>query len=87
MEPNGFPESTVQTYTGMMVKFLRFISPKESSECISDDLTRMVEEYILPNGLSYSSQNQLISSVKKFYSEIYKSVIDPGVVSRPSPQY
>jgi len=83
MEANRYPASTVQTYTAMMVKFLRFLSPKEAPECTSDDLIRVVEEYILPNGLSYSFQNQMISSVKKFYGNIYKSVIDPGKVGRP----
>ena len=87
MESNRYPESTVQTYTAMMVKFLRFVSPREASECTSDDLIRIVEEYILPNGLSYSFQNQMISSVKKFYSHIYRSVIDPGKVTRPRPQH
>jgi integrase/recombinase XerD len=83
MEANRYPESTVQTYTGMMAKFLRLLGPKEASECTSDDLIRVIEEYILPNGLSYSFQNQMISSVKKFYGNIYKSVIDPGKVDRP----
>ena len=83
MESNRYPESTIQTYSAMMVKFLRFLSPKEASECTSDDLIRIVNEYILPNRLSYSFQNQMISSVKKFYGNIYKSVIDPGKVERP----
>ena len=30
METNRYPESTVLTYTAMMVKFLRFVSPKEA---------------------------------------------------------
>ena len=87
MEANRFPESTVETYTGMMIKFLRFVSPKEASDCTSDDLTMIVKEYILPNGLSHSFQNQMISSVKKFYSEFYRFVIDPGKITRPRPQH
>ena len=87
MEANRFPESTIEIYTSMMLKFLRFVSPKEASECTSDDLIRIVKEYILPNGLSHSFQNQMISSVKKFYSEIYRSVIDPGKLTRPRPQH
>jgi integrase/recombinase XerD len=83
MEANRYPESTVQIYCAMMTKFLRFVSPKEASECTSDDLIRIVDEYILPNGLSYSFQNQMISSVKKFYGKIYESVIDPGKIGRP----
>lgn len=71
----------------MMVKFLRFVSPKEAQECTSNDMIRIIDEYILPNGLSHSFQNQMISSVKKFYSHIYSSVIDPGKLTRPRPQH
>jgi integrase/recombinase XerD len=83
MEANRYPDSTIQTYTSMMEKFLRFMSPKEARECTSEDLIRMINEFILPNRLSYSFQNQMISSVKKFYGNIYKSVIDPGKLDRP----
>lgn len=85
MNANRYPESTVQTYTSMMVKFLRFVSPKEAEDCTSDDLTRMIEEVILPRRLSHSFQNQMISSVKKFYSSVYSKVIDPGSLTRPRP--
>lgn len=67
----------------MMTKFLRFVSPKEANECNSEDLIRLIEEYIIPNELSFSFQNQMISSVKKFYGNIYKSAIDPGKIDRP----
>jgi integrase/recombinase XerD len=87
MEANRFPAKTIETYTGMMVKFLRFVSPKEASDCTADDLIRIVSDYILPNGLSHSFQNQMISSIKKFYSEIYRSVMDPGTLTRPRPQH
>jgi len=87
METNRYPESTVQTYTAMMVKFLRFVSPKEALECTSNDLIRIIEEYILPTGLSRSFQNQMISAVKKFYGKVYRSVIDVGEISRPRPEH
>ena len=32
MESNRYHESTIQTYTAMMVKFLRFVSPKEAQD-------------------------------------------------------
>jgi len=83
LEAHRYPPTTVRTYTSMMETFLRFVSPREASDCNSDDLIRMVNEYILPRGLSYSFQNQLISSVKKFYKEICREVIDPGSFTRP----
>lgn len=87
MESHRYPETTIRTYTGMVTTYLRFISPKEASECTSDDLIRLVDEYILPEGLSYSYQNQMVSAVKKFYGKIYRSVIDPGDFTRPRPQH
>jgi integrase/recombinase XerD len=87
MESHRYPETTIRTYTGMATTFLRFRSPKEASECTSDDLVRLVDEYILPAGLSYSYQNQMVSAVKKFYGKIYRSVIDPGEFTRPRPQH
>jgi integrase/recombinase XerD len=87
LEANRYPESTVKTYTSMMQKFLRFVSPREASECTSDDLIRIVDEYIIPNGLSYSYQNQMISSIKKFYSNIYRTAMDSGNIERPRRQH
>jgi len=87
MEANRYPESTVKTYTGMMTTFLKFVSPKEAAECNSEDLFRMVDEFIIPKGLSHSFQNQMISAVKKFYGKIYRSVMDPGDLTRPRPQH
>jgi integrase/recombinase XerD len=87
LESHRFPATTVRTYTSMMEVFLKYVSPREANECDADDLTRMVYEYVLPRGLSYSSQNQLISAVKKFYGEIYRQVIDPGAFKRPRTQH
>lgn len=83
LETHRYPATTVRTYTSMLTKFLRFVYPKNAEECTSEDLTLMVQDLILARGLSYSFQNQLISAVKKFYSEIYRAVIDPGDFTRP----
>jgi integrase/recombinase XerD len=66
-----------------MEAFLKFVAPKEASDCDANDLVMMVNEYILPRGLSYSYQNQLISAVKKFYKEICREKIDTGSFTRP----
>lgn len=87
LESHRYPPTTVRTYTAMMMTFLKFVAPKEAKDCGADDLTRIVGDYILPKGLSYSYQNQLISAVKKFYREIYRQVIDPGEFTRPRTQH
>jgi integrase/recombinase XerD len=83
LNSHRYSPATVRTYTSMMETFLKFVSPREASECNGEDLIRMVNEYILPGGLSYSFQNQLVSSVKKFYKEICRETIDPGEFTRP----
>lgn len=87
LESNRYPESTIKTYIGMLTIFLRFVSPKEASECTSNDIVRLIDEYILPLELSPSYQNQMISALKKFYDKMYKYVIDLGDISRPRPQH
>lgn len=83
LESRRFPNTTIRTYTSMMETFLKFVAPREASQCTADDLVRMVNDYVLPRGLSYSYQNQLISAVKKFYKEVCSNTIDPGTFSRP----
>ena len=87
MEANRYPKTTVQTYVSMMIRFLKFVSPREAEECTGDDLIRFIDEYILPKELSQSFQNQMISSVKKFYTHIYKMSIDPVKIQRPRPRH
>lgn len=87
MEAHRYPESTVNIYSTMMTIFLRFVYPKKASECTSEDLDNMIQEYIISNGLSYSFQNQMISAVKKFYRQVYGTVMDIDRVSRPRPQH
>ena len=87
MEANRYPTTTVQTYVSMMIKFLMFVCPKEAEECTGDDLIKYIDEHILSRGLSQSFQNQMISSVKKFYTHIYKMSIDPVKIQRPRPRH
>ena len=78
-----YSDSTINTYTGMLDLFLRFIRPKESSEISSDDMVRFVNEYIIPRGLSYTFQNQVINAAKLFFSHIYKTDLDVETFERP----
>ncbi len=78
-----YSDSTINTYTGMLGQFLRFIRPKESSEISSDDMVRFVNEYIIPRGLSYTFQNQVISAAKLFFSHFYKSDLEVETFRRP----
>lgn len=87
LESNRYPEATVRAYTAMITTFLKFVSPREAGECTTEDIIRIATDYILPNGLSHSYQNQMISALKKFHSRVYRRVIEPVEISRPRPQH
>jgi integrase/recombinase XerD len=78
-----YSESTINTYTGMMGYFLRFIKPKQSSDIDSDDMVRFVNEYIIPRGLSYTFQNQIINAAKLFFLHVHKTELDVETFERP----
>jgi len=78
-----YSESTINTYTGMLGQFFRFIKPRESSQVTADDMVRYVNEYIIPNKLSYTFQNQVINAAKLFFSQVYKSDLDVETFDRP----
>ena len=78
-----YSDSTINTYTGMLGQFLRFIRPKESSEINSDDMGRFVNEYVIPRGLSYTFQNQVINAAKLFFRHVYKAELDVETFERP----
>jgi integrase/recombinase XerD len=78
-----YSDSTVNTYSGMLGHFLRFVSPKKSSEIVADDMVRFVNEYIIPRELSFTFQNQVISAVKLFFSHVHKIDLDIDVFERP----
>ena len=78
-----YSDSTINTYIVMLNHFLRFISPKESSEICSDDMVHFVNEYVIPRRLSYTFQNQVISAVKLFYKNTNKLELDLETFKRP----
>ncbi len=78
-----YSESTITTYTAMLGHFFKFISPKESSEVEAKDMVRFVDEYILPNGLSYTFQNQEINATKLYFKNIFKADFDVETFERP----
>ena len=87
LETHRYPATTIKTYTGMVETFLKFVSPKETAECSTDDIIRMVDEYMLPKGLSYSYQNQMVSALKKFFGTICKTAVEPLDIGRPRRQH
>jgi integrase/recombinase XerD len=87
MEHRRYSSSTVKTYCGAAMVFIRFIKPKTIVNANNDDVIRFTNEYILANKLSASYQNQAINAIKLFFREVLKSKIDVDVIERPRPEH
>jgi integrase/recombinase XerD len=83
MEHRRYSSSTIKTYCGAALVFIRFIKPKTISETNNYDVVRFTNEYILANKLSASYQNQAINAIKLFFREVLKSKIDVDEIDRP----
>lgn len=63
--------------------FLKFLHPRTPEQTLPGDVISFVNDYIIPNNLSYTFQNQLINSAKLFFKEVIKSPIDVETLERP----
>jgi len=82
-----YSHSTIATYCGVVKRFLIFCLPKNSQEIVINDMVRFVNEYIIPNKLSFAYQNQTINGVKLFFKEIIKTPLEVESFDRPRPRH
>jgi integrase/recombinase XerD len=78
-----YSESTIKTYIGMLSQLLRFMHPKKCRDIDEIDMVNFVNEYIIPRKLSYTFQNQVISSAKLFFRNIIKVELEVENFERP----
>ncbi len=78
-----YSKLTMRTYTASLITFLKFIKPKVALEVKEEDVVYFVTEYILRNGMSYAYQNQVVSALKLFYGEVYKTRLEIEKLDRP----
>jgi len=83
MDHCRYSRRTVENYSAALITFLKFIKPRMARDVAEGDVVSFVNDYILRNGMSYAYQNQVVSALKLFYREIYKSVLDTGKLKRP----
>ena len=48
---------------------------------------RFVNEYLIPNNLGNTTQNQTVSGAKLFFKQIVKTQFDPEVLERPQREH
>jgi len=83
MKQKRYSEKTINNYLSAIKKFIRFIKPKDVKDVEKEDLILYINDYIIPNELSFNFQNQLISSLKLFFKNICDSKIDTENLDRP----
>jgi integrase/recombinase XerD len=83
MEHKRYSPSTINTYCGILMTFIRFVKPNGVHEAGNDDVVRFTNEYILANHLSSSYQNQAVNAIKLFFRKIMKSEIETTKIERP----
>ena len=82
-----YSDSTVKTYLQVLEVFLKFVSPKQATDITNEDMVGFVNDYILPNGLSFSYQNQVVNAVKLFFSVIRGATLSTDKLQRPRSQH
>jgi integrase/recombinase XerD len=83
MKQKRYSDSTINTYTNSLKTFFDFYSDKAVEEITNDDLVRFNHDYIIKKGFSASFQNQVLNSIKLFYSRLYKVKLDISEIERP----
>lgn len=82
-----YSKSTIRTYSEMVQVYLRFNKTQDRVDELGDGIQLFTNAYILPQGLSYSYQNQMVNALKLFYREIMKQEISEVQLQRPRPVY
>ncbi|WP_143960445.1 site-specific tyrosine recombinase/integron integrase [Litoribacter populi] len=83
MRNKRYAESTIETYSGAIATFFRFLKNKPLKDVDNQDLEHFNKEYVLARKYSASYQSQVINAVKLFFSNRQQRKLDPEIVYRP----
>ena len=78
-----YSANTIKVYSDSLTTFLRYFSAKEIAAISNDDLIDFNNNYILKNNFSASFQNQVVNSVKLYFSAIQHKKMDVELIHRP----
>jgi integrase/recombinase XerD len=84
-----YSESTIRTYTEMVMTFISFMNTygRDKGEDAATAIQRFTNEYILKRQLSFSYQNQMVNALKLFYRQILKRELEVERIVRPRREY
>ncbi len=83
LEVNRYSQSTINTYVSQITKFFIYHKEKSPGEIRVKDIERYNYYCIMMKKRSSSFQNQVISSIKKFYEKMYNMHINLEEIERP----
>ena len=78
-----YSPSTIKTYTEALRSFFFFYREKPIQDLTNEDVIIYTNEYLLKNNLSASYQNQIINSIKLYFSTFRETKIDIEKIHRP----
>jgi integrase/recombinase XerD len=80
---NRYSQSTINTYVSLITRFFIYHRNKLPGEILIEDIEKFNYYCIVSLNRSSSFQNQVISSIKKFYEKIYNRHIIIEDIERP----
>lgn len=83
MRSKRYSENTISTYSDALKTFLKFFHSKPIADITNDDIILFNNEFILKNNFSSSYQNQVVNSIKLFFLQVEKRMIDIELIHRP----
>lgn len=78
-----YSPNTIKTYSEALHTFLKYYHDKPIEQITNEDVIGFNNDYILKNNFSSSFQNQVVNSIKLFFSQIQGANINVELVHRP----
>jgi integrase/recombinase XerD len=78
-----YSPNTIKTYTEGLKSFFLFFKEKPISEITNDDVIYFNTKFILQNKLSSSYQNQIVNTIKLYFTTILDTKIEIDKIHRP----
>lgn len=87
MQQKRYSTSTISTYIHSIQTLFRFLDPKKYFEITDKDVQNFVMNYIIPQNLSFSYQNQIVNASKLFFKITTDSQLNIEKLERPRREY
>lgn len=78
-----YADNTIKTYKHQLEIFFGYYADKNLNEITNAEITAFNFEFVLKHNLSSTFQNQTISALKLFYSQMYRKSIEIDSMERP----